>query len=259
MGENYIENILEDRECKFILTMDCEGTNFDKNLENNVVKLKKLLKLATEHNVYTILFITPYFADMLYRQNLVYEIKKEYKVIFGLHIHPNNFPEEIQNICSFAREDVDEVAYYSIEEQKLMIKKSIEYLRKRDVFPLQIFRGGYFSMNDDTAEALALVSDIRWESHNIYRHQYNVTKGILKALPVYAFDKDIEFRLEYYSQEKLLEMTREALRLHKRIVGITHSYLLDDNDVHYARDGIEGSIYSRLEGILEEISNHKNP
>jgi hypothetical protein len=259
MGEYYIENILTDTECKFILTMDCEGTNFDKNLENNVLNLKRLLKLTTKNNVYTILFLTPYFADMLYRLNLVYEIKKEYKVIFGLHIHPNNFTEEIKNICSFAREDVDEISFYSLEQQKLMIKESIEYLRKRDVFPLKIFRGGYFSMNDDTARALVEVSDIRWESHNIHRHQYNVTKQILKSLPVYAFDKDMEFRLEYFNGEKLLEMTREALDKNTRIVGITHSYLLDENDKHYTRDGIEGSIYSRLEDIIKEVSLHKNP
>lgn len=259
MGEYYIENILADTECKLILTMDCEGPIFDKNLENNVLNLKRLLKLTTKNNVYTILFITPYFADMLYRLNLVYEIKKEYKVIFGLHIHPNDFPEEIQNICSFVREDVDEISFYSFEQQKLMIKESIEYLRKRDVFPLKIFRGGYFSMNDNTERALIEVSDIRWESHNIHRHQYNVTQQVLESLPVYAFDKDLEFRLEYFNGEKLLEMTRVALDKNIRIVAITHSYLLDDNDKHYTRDGIEGSIYSRLEDIIKEMSLHKNP
>lgn len=258
--ESYnIEKAIDNPECKFILTMDCEGSNFDKNLRNNILNLERLLKLAAEYNIYTILFITPYFAEMLYNLKLVSIIKKEYKVIFGLHIHPNNFPEEIQNICPFIRGDIDEISYYSFEEQKQMIKEAIEYLRKRDVFPLQIFRGGYFSMNDNTARALKEVSDIRWESHNIYRHQYNVTEQFLKTLPVYAFDKDLEFRLEYFSSEKLLEMAREALDRNTRIVGITHSYLLDDNDMHYSRDGIEGSIYSRFEEILKEISIHKNP
>lgn len=254
MGEYYIENILEDANCKFIITMDCEGNNFDKNLKGNVLNLKRLLKLTAKYNIYTILFITPYFADILYRMNLVDEIKKEYKVIFGLHIHPNNFPPEILNICSFVREDIDEIAYYSLEEQKIMIKESIEYMKKRGISPLKIFRGGYFSMNDDTARALIEVSDIRWESHNIYRHQYNVTTPLIKSLPVYAFDKDMEFRLEYFSKDKLLDMTREALESNTRIVAITHSYLLDDNDVHYKRDAIEGSIYSRLEEILKEVS-----
>lgn len=114
-------------------------------------------------------------------------------------------------------------------------------------------------MNDDTANALIEVSSIRWESNNINRHKYNITREVLKSLPVYAYDKDLEFRIEFFDRKKLLEMTREALGENTRIVGITHSYLLDDNDLHYAKDGIVGSIYSRLEEILMEIALHKNP
>lgn len=259
MEEYYLEKILEDSECRFILTMDCEGTNFDKNLKNNILNLGRLLKLAADHNVYTVLFITPYFADMLCKMKLADTIKRDYKVIFGLHIHPDNLPEEIGRVCSFIRKDEEKIAAYSLEEQMLIIKESIEYLKERGIFPLQIFRGGYFSMNDDTARALTELSDIKWESHNIHRQQYNITKPVLKPLPVYAKDKDRELRLEYFSIEELLYMTREALYENRRLVGITHSYLLDDGDIHYERDGIEGSIYSRLEGILKEISKHKNP
>ena len=141
----------------------------------------------------------------------------------------------------------------------LIIRESIEYLKEREIFPLQIFRGGYFSINDDTARALTQMSKISWESHNIHRHQYNITKPVLKALPVYAKDKDRELRLEYFNKDELLHMVSEGLQENMRMVGITHSYLLDDGDLHYERDGIEGSIYSRLEGILKEISKHKNP
>lgn len=259
MGEKNIEKILEDSGCRFILTMDCEGTNFDKNLKNNILNLDRLLQLASDYNVYTILFITPYFADMLYKMGLVDSIKRDYKVIFGLHIHPDNLTEEIRRVCSFIREEAEEISAYSLEEQMLIIKESIEYLKERGIFPLQIFRGGYFSMNDDTARALTELSEIRWESHNIHRQQYNITKPALKSLPVYAKDKDTELRLEYFNLETLLEITREALAENQRVVAITHSYLLDDEDMHYKRDGIEGSIYSRLERILEEVSKHKNP
>lgn len=252
-----IDKVLEEADCRLILTMDCEGINFDKNLKNNILNLERLLKLAAEYNIYTILFITPYFADMLYRLKLTDRIKKDYRVIFGLHIHPDNLPEEIQKSCPFIRNDVDEIACYYLEDQKLIIKQSIEYLKERDVFPLQIFRGGYFSMDDNTAMALCQVSDIRWESHNIYRNQYKVSKPFIKSLPVYAFDKNEEFRLEYFSIEELLEMERKALDSNTRIVGITHSYLLDDNDMHYTRDCIEGSIYSRLGRILKEKSLYK--
>lgn len=259
MGGYYLTNVLENPECKFILTMDCEGPNFDKNLEYNLFNLERLLQLTTNHNICTIMFITPYFADMLYRLNLVYIIKKKYKVVFGLHIHPNNLPEEIQRKCPFLREDVDEISFYSYEQQRLIIRESVEYLRKRDVFPLEIFRGGYFSMNDDTARALMDISDIRWESHNIHREQYGVTWEVLKSLPVYALDRDTEFRLEYFDVKRLLEMTRDALGRNERIVGITHSYLLDDDDMHYERDGIIGSVYSRLKEVIKETSLHKNP
>jgi hypothetical protein len=257
MIDNCLENILKDNECKFILTIDCEGHNFDKNLENNVRNLTRLLRLTSDNNIYTILFITPYFADMLYKLGLTQEIKSNYKVIFGLHIHPNNFPEEIQRVCSFLRAEEDEIAAYTLVEQTLVLKEAINYLKKREIFPLQIYRGGYFSFNDHTAKALTEVSDIRWESHNVYRNQYNITKNILESLPVFASDQDLEFRLEYFSKEKLVEMTREALKLKRRIVGITHSYLLDDNDTHYKRDNIEDSVFSRLEAIINEIASVK--
>lgn len=254
MEQYMLEKLLKDGDSNFILTMDCEGPIFDKNLKNNVMNLERFLKLATKNDVYTILFITPYFAEMLERLNLVDKIKNEYKVIFGLHIHPNNLPEEILRKCPFLREDIDNLSFYSFEQQKLIINESIEYLKKKSISPLEIFRGGYFSMNDDTAKALIEITNIRWESHNIYRHQYSITKPLLKSLPVYAFDKDLEFRLEYFNAEKLINMAGEAYRNNTRIVGITHSYLLDDEDYHYKRDGIEGSIYSRLEAILREIN-----
>ena len=78
-----------------MVSMDCEGTNYDKNLENNVLNLERFLKLATNNNITCILFITPYFADMLSKLKLIDKIKENYKVIFGLHIHPDNLPEDI--------------------------------------------------------------------------------------------------------------------------------------------------------------------
>lgn len=250
MEQYILEKVLNENNAGLILTMDCEGPIFDKNLKNNVLNLERFLELATKNEIYTILFITPYFADMLERLNLIDKIKNEYKVIFGLHIHPNNLPEEIVRECPFVREDIDNLSYYSLEEQKIIIRESMKYLSKKSISPIEIFRGGYFSMNDDTAKALVEITNIRWESHNIYRQQYNVTKPLLKSLPVYAFDKELEFRLEYFNTEKLVEMADEASKNNTRIVGITHSYLLDDNDLHYKRDGIKDSINSRLQAIL---------
>lgn len=254
MNRYGLSDFLTGGNSKFILTVDCEGPIFDKNLMNNVMNLERFLELTTRHDVYTILFITPYFADMLSRLNLVNKIKQNYKVIFGLHIHPNDFPDVIQEKCPFARKDIDHISFYSCEEQKIMISESLKYLQDRGIYPIEAFRGGYFSINDDTAKALVEVSDIRLESHNIYRPEYKITGSFLKSLPVYGFDKDTELRLEYFDTEKLVSMTREAYKNNSFIVGITHSYMFDDEDYHYKRDVIEGSIYSRLEAILQELS-----
>ena len=84
---NYMSSLFEKEGFELVVSMDCEGTNYDKNLENNVLNLERFLKLATNNNITCILFITPYFADMLSKLKLIEKIKENYKVIFGLHIH----------------------------------------------------------------------------------------------------------------------------------------------------------------------------
>jgi hypothetical protein len=96
-----IQSVFTKKDFNFILSMDCEGYNFDKNLRENVLNLEKMLCLNTENDIYTLLFITPYFADMLYNLNLVEKIMKKYKTILGLHVHPNNLPEEINKKFNF--------------------------------------------------------------------------------------------------------------------------------------------------------------
>lgn len=240
----------------FILTIDCEGTNFDKNLEKNVLNLEKHLKLTTKYNVYTVLFITPYFADMLFKLNLVEKIKKDYKVIFGLHIHPDNLPYEILIKCPFIREDEKLLSSYTYNEQNLIITNCIKYLKKRGIAPVG-FRGGYFSINDDTERILYYKGYAKWESHNLFRDEYMVSEPILYPLPVYTNKNKEEFRLEDYSSEKLIEMVRAAALEDKIITAITHSYLFYDKDFHYKRDNIDESIYERLKKILEEIQPYR--
>ncbi len=169
-----------------ILTIDCEGYNFDKNLKNNVLNLEKLLKLNTDNNIYTLLFITPFFAEMMNNLNLIEKIKNNYKVIFGLHIHPNNLPEHIKKLCPFIKNDEDLISYYSYDEQKLIIKHCYEYISNLGIEPIEAFRGGYFSIDDNTAKILKELTDIKYESHNIYRPEYKLTQNILTSLPVYC-------------------------------------------------------------------------
>lgn len=237
---------------QYAITIDCEGTNFDKNLENNVKNLERFLKLNSENGITTILFITPFFADMLFQLNLVEKIK-EYNVIFGLHIHPENLPDEINQKCPFIKKDEELLASYNIEEQKHIINYSMDYLTQRGVMPIQIYRGGYFSMNDNTAKALYELTDIRFESHNIYREQYKVSNNLLTSLPVYSLDDKEELRLEYFSSEKLCEFLSDAIDENKLTLGVTHSYLLDSNDFHYERDNLKEDIHSIQKKLIEII------
>ena len=250
---NDIRSLFEKEGFELVVSMDCEGTNYDKNLENNVLNLERFLKLATNNNITCILFITPYFADMLSKLKLIEKIKENYKVIFGLHIHPDNLPEDIASKCSFIRPDEEYLASYSYEEQKQIVNLCMEYLDNKGIEPIQIYRGGCFSMNEDTSKILAELTDIKYESHNPYREQYTPLKGLLNSMPVYALSRDEELRLEFFTTEKLQHMVSEAYDKGAKTIAITHSYMLDSNDFHYERDGIIDDIHIRLEKILETI------
>ncbi|SKA81420.1 hypothetical protein SAMN05443428_10457 [Caloramator quimbayensis] len=239
----------------FFLSVDCEGPIFDKNLENNVLNMERFLKLNTENDIYTLLFITPYFAMKLDELNLIEKIKNEYLVVFGLHIHPNNLPEHIQEKCSFLRDDLHLLADYNYHEQKEIINNCYEYLHKLSINPIEGFRGGYFSIDNNTVDILKKNTDIYFESHNIHRKEYKVINAnhLISSYPVYSKDAYNEFRLEYFESEKLISIINDALLNNSKVIGITHSYLFDDKDFHYKRDGIGQSIYSRLNDILRYI------
>lgn len=253
----YLDKYLKKTNFDFILTIDCEGYNFDKNLKNNVLNLESLLKLNSENNIYTLLFITPYFAQMMKELNLIEKVKTNYKVIFGLHIHPNNLPEEIEKLCPFIKNDEDFLSSYSYVDQKLIIKYCYEYILKLGIEPIQAFRGGYFSIDDNTAKILKELTDIKYESHNIYRPAYKVIKNSLTSLPVYAQNENEELRLEYFNTKILSEMLQKGINENKKLFGITHSYLLDPNDFHYKRDNIEPNIHERMKILIDIINKNR--
>lgn len=255
--EYFLDTYIKEPNFDFILTMDCEGYNFDKNLKNNVLNLERLLKLNSKNNIYTLLFITPYFAEMMNELNLIEKIKKDYKVIFGLHIHPNNLPKHIEKFCPFIKEDEDLISYYSYDEQKLIIKHCYEYISKLGIEPIEAFRGGYFSIDNNTEKVLSELTTIKYESHNIYRPQYKVTENILTSLPVYAQNENEELRLEYSNIEKLSEMLTKGIAEKKKLFAITHSYLLDPNDFHYKRDNLELSIHETMNILINIINEYR--
>lgn len=112
-------------------------------------------------------------------------------------------------------------------------------------------------MDDNTTKCLIELTNIRYESHNIYREQYKVTENLLSPLPVYAFDDKEELRLEYFSTEKLVELLINAIKEDKKALGITHSYLLDPEDFHYKRDNIKEDIHFRLNKLIKVINLYK--
>jgi hypothetical protein len=227
-----LRSVLNSKDFKLLMTMDCEGYNFDKNLRENVLNLERFLYRNTEAGVTTVLFTTPHFANMMYDLKLIEKVKNLYNVVFGLHIHPNDFPDEIQQHCSFAAKEEDLIGAYNYEQQLLMIKHSMNYLNDRGITNLQAYRGGYFSMNDDTSKALKACTNIDFESHNIYRSQYAISDKLLNPFPVYAFDENEEFRLEYFDSNKLIQMLNGAVKRTNKLIGITHSYLLKDDEIH---------------------------
>jgi hypothetical protein len=255
--EYFLDKYIKKTNFDFILTIDCEGYNFDKNLKNNVLNLERLLKLNSENNIYTLLFITPFFAEMMNGLNLIEKIKRNYKVIFGLHIHPNNLPKSIEKLCPFIKEDEDLIAKYSYDEQKLIIKHCYEYILNLGIEPIEAFRGGYFSIDDNTEKILTEITPIKYESHNIYRPQYKATKNILTSLPVYAKNENEELRLEYFTIEKLSELLTIGILENKKLFGITHSYLLDSNDFHYKRDKINLDIHERMNILIDIINKYR--
>lgn len=238
-----LNSLLKSPNFNLIMTMDCEGTNFDKNLRENTANLERFLDLNTNADITTVLFVTPYFADMMKQLGIVESVKNNYKVVFGLHIHPNNLPPEIQKLCSFVTAEEDLIGAYNCDEQLFLVKHSMDYLAQRGITELQAFRGGYFSMNNDTAKALNAITEIGYESHNIYREQYQVSNGLLTPFPVYAFDEEEEFRLEYFDNAKLVKMLQGAAQNRTDIIGITHSYLLKDEDIH-----------NKMKDIIHEIN-----
>ena len=175
--DNSAERLFQSEGFELVLSMDCEGTNYDSNLDGNVANLERFLAQASENGLTTILFVTPYFSDKLKQHGLATRLSKDYKLIYGLHIHPDNLPPAIASQCPFLRPEEEFLAHYSRAEQERIITLSYAYLGHNGIEPPQIFRGGCFSMNTDTAELLLRHTPIRYESHNPFREQYQIGRA----------------------------------------------------------------------------------
>ena len=174
--DNNIDKLFQSEGFELALSMDCEGTNYDRNLDGNVSNLERFLNQATDNKLTTILFITPHFSNKLREHGLAERLARDYRVIYGLHIHPDNLPDSIASQCPFLRPGEEFLARYGRAEQERIITLSYAYLSRNGIAPVQIFRGGCFSMNTDTAELLIEHTPIRYESHNPFREQYDVDR-----------------------------------------------------------------------------------
>jgi hypothetical protein len=255
--DSRIDRLFKEDGFELALSMDCEGTNYDRNLDGNVANLERFLAQATDSKLTTILFVTPHFSDKLREHGLAQRLTKDYRVIYGLHIHPDNLPATITDQCPFLRPGEEFLANYGRAEQERILTLSYAHLGQNGIAPIQIFRGGCFSMNTHTAELLLEHTPIRYESHNPFREQYDVRPGLLTPLPVYALSRDEELRLEFFTTPRLQEMLAGAITRKAKALAITHSYMLDPGDFHYARDGIVDDIHQRLAALIQTIKDSR--
>lgn len=246
-----IQDLFSGEGFELAVSIDCEGTNFDRDMDANMDYLEAFLGRATDAGVATLLFVTPLYAAKLAERGLAERLPREYRVIYGLHIHPENLAPELAAKLPFLQPDEEFLAGYGYEEQARIIRLCYAYLRERGVIPLQIYRGGCFSMNDDTAKALIEHTDIRWESHNPYREHYSARSPAFKSVPVYALSRDEELRLEFFTLDRLKAMLEGGVAAKAKTLAITHSYMLNPKDFHYARDGIAESVHERLQALIE--------
>lgn len=69
------------------------------------------------------------------------------------------------------------------------------------------------------------------------------------------FDKDTELRLDSTPSKQLCQILLDAIKTNKKVLGITHSYLLDPNDFHYKRDNIKEDIHFKLNELIKTMKN----
>ncbi len=224
----------------FLLTVDCEG---EKYTSANKLTMNQALQNAdwavafcTEHGFRAALLASPFFVKAASDMGLLGGWMANENVECGLHVHPDDLPDEITAGLGFWRPNELHIASYSYDEQCNLLEKCIQYMQRYEYNPIA-FRGGYFSMDDNTARALRQISQTRWQSHNERRKEYRVQTDLLPARPIladpnakrYSFDEPAtcaSLCFEDYPLEVLMELVRLHEKGYKGIVGITHSVYL---------------------------------
>lgn len=222
---NTLQRILHEP-CEIILTIDCEGPKYDKDIPGNTFRMLYTIKEMRKLGVPVVLFLTPGFV-MENSPELVQAILSLDNVVCGLHIHVEDLPRAVTEALSFDVSGGGMLADLSPDQQAELVDASISCLRKFGIAP-KGFRGGFFSLGDATVEAMKAHDGIVFESHNIFREQYQVGNSHLVSLPILAEDDWKELRIERFDLEGLVALYIRNAPKYRAPVTITHSCCFND-------------------------------
>jgi len=236
-----------------IITIDCEGTNYDSDIKGSIECMPKFLDICLKHELKVILFVTGMFADEFFKQGMYEKYKN--KVEFGLHIHPENLPEKIVKTLDFDTSK-EFLADYTKSQKCEMIKKSYDYLKSLGIENIGYFRGGQFSCDNDILNYVeSYCTDISQESHNLYREEYKVNKDYLgRILPLFVSSyEDCKYMcLENIPYDELV--TSCNYFGFEKTVMLTHSYMFKPDAFRYKRDNISEHITVKFKRLLEHYN-----
>lgn len=114
------------------------------------------LDLLNQYNLKAVFFIEPLFAARFGIEPLkeIVEIIKSNGHEIQLHMHPEWVDEAKEDIIQNSKIKRQHMKLYSLNEQKVLIKKGLDLLSLAGVTHINAFRAGGFGANNDTLKAL---------------------------------------------------------------------------------------------------------
>lgn len=135
------------------------------------------LKMLQDYGLLGIFFVEPLFATRFGEQPLtdINGLINDAKQEIQLHLHTEWVDKSLEPIIQNGSIKRQHLSYYSLEEQKILIKKGSTLLNNNGCSNIQAFRAGNFGANLDTLTAL--------EYNNIYiDSSYNYTLSACKIV-----------------------------------------------------------------------------
>lgn len=216
---------LQNNRPEFLFSIDCEGPRYDKNVNQSAMFMADGLSMLEQKGIPVILFLTPGFVNEL-TDNLSDKLKSFTNSIYGLHIHVEDLPIAPGfEIAHKWPENNGKIMLNTLpsDVQTTIIEAAVKLNSMSGFEPLG-FRGGYFSADDATVDALCSCSKVFFESHNMYRSQYQITGGRLLRLPVVSRSAKCDFRVESRTEEEMADMLLQGQPGYPKTMAMTHSY-----------------------------------